>query len=49
MREKISLACTTCMERNYAKTKNKRLHPERLEHRKYCRRCRCHTLHKETK
>ncbi len=48
-REKMILACTTCEERNYNKTKNKRLHPERVEHRKYCPRCRTHTMHKETK
>ena len=49
MRDKVILACTECQERNYAKKKNKRLHPERIEHRKYCRRCRTHTPHKETK
>jgi large subunit ribosomal protein L33 len=48
-RDKIILACTECEERNYAKTKNKRVHPERVEHRKYCSRCRKHTTHKETK
>jgi large subunit ribosomal protein L33 len=30
-------------------TKNKRLHPERVEYRKYCPRCNKHTPHKETK
>jgi large subunit ribosomal protein L33 len=29
--------------------KNKRLHPERVEWKKYCPRCNCHQLHKETK
>ena len=48
-RDKIILACTECEERNYAKTKNKRVHPERVEHRKFCPRCRKHTTHKETK
>jgi large subunit ribosomal protein L33 len=29
--------------------KNKRKHPDRLEHKKYCRFCRKHTIHKETR
>lgn len=49
MRDKIILACTTCQERNYSKTKNRRKHPERVEYRKFCRRCNVHTPHKETK
>jgi len=49
MRDKVILACQDCKERNYNTTKNKRLHPERVEHRKYCPRCRTHTQHKETK
>jgi large subunit ribosomal protein L33 len=49
MREKVTLACTQCEERNYNKTKNKRLHPERVEFKKYCPRCKTHTTHKESK
>ena len=49
MRDKVILACTQCEERNYNKTKNKRLHPELVEFKKYCRRCKTHTAHKETK
>ncbi len=49
MRTKITLGCSECEERNYNQTKNKRLHPERVEYRKYCRRCKRHTMHKETK
>ena len=49
VRFKIILACQSCKERNYNMTKNKRLHPERVEYRKYCPRCRNHTVHKETK
>jgi len=30
-------------------TKNRRTHPDRLELRKFCRWCRKHTAHKETK
>ncbi len=48
-RDKIILACTVCQERNYHNTKNKRLHPERVEWKKYCPRCNKHTEHKETK
>ena len=48
-RDKVILACTVCQERNYSTTKNKRVHPERVEYRKFCPRCRTHTPHKETK
>lgn len=49
IREKITLECTQCKERNYNTTKNRRTHPDRVEYRKYCTRCRMHTMHKETK
>ncbi|MDQ3605977.1 MAG: 50S ribosomal protein L33 [Gemmatimonadota bacterium] len=49
MRDNIILACTECQERNYTQTKNKRTHPERVEYRKFCRCCKQHTQHKETK
>jgi len=49
MRDKVILACGECKQRNYNTTKNKRLHPDRLEHQKYCRFCRKHTPHKETR
>jgi len=48
-REKIILACSDCKNRNYFTDKNKRLHPERVEWKKYCPRCNCHKVHKETK
>ena len=48
-RDKIILACNDCKNRNYFTTKNKRLHPERVEWKKYCPRCNKHVLHKETK
>jgi large subunit ribosomal protein L33 len=48
-REKIILGCTECKNRNYFTMKNKRLHPERVEWKKYCPRCNKHQLHKETK
>jgi len=48
-RDKIILACSECKNRNYFTTKNKRLHPERVEWKKYCPRCNKHLVHKETK
>lgn len=49
MRVNITLACTECRSRNFATTKNKRKHPDRMELRKYCPRCNAHTTHRETK
>ena len=49
VRVKITLACTECKQRNYNMTKETKLHPERMETKKYCRFCKKHTLHKETK
>ena len=49
MRVKITLACTECKQRNYDTKKNKKNDPDRLEMNKFCRFCRKHTLHKETK
>ena len=45
----VALACGECKRRNYTTKKNKRNHPDKLEFRKYCKWCRSHTLHKETK
>ncbi len=49
MRVKIILACQECKQRNYNTTKNKKNNPDRLELKKYCRFCKTHTNHKETK
>jgi len=49
MRDIVTLACTECKQRNYTTTKNKRNTPDKLEFKKYCRFCREHTVHKETK
>jgi large subunit ribosomal protein L33 len=49
MRDIIILACTDCKRRNYNTTKNKRKTTDRLEMKKYCRWCRRHTPHRETK
>jgi len=48
-RLKITLACTECKERNYITEKNRENTREKLELKKYCPRCRKHTLHKEVK
>lgn len=49
MRTRITLACTDCNQRNYDTTKNKSNTPDRLEMKKYCRFCRKHTVHRETR
>jgi ribosomal protein L33, bacterial type len=48
-RDKITLACTECKQRNYDSTKNKKNDPDRLELKKYCKFCKKTTVHKETK
>ena len=45
----VTLACEDCKRRNYHTNKNKRTTPDKLEFSKYCRFCRKHTGHKETK
>ena len=49
MREKIKLVSSAGTGHYYTTAKNKRLHPERVAYRKFCPRCREHTVHKETK
>ena len=49
MRTILLLQCTECKNRNYSTMKNKKNTPDKLEMRKYCRHCRKHTPHKETK
>ena len=49
MRVKLTLACNECKQRNYESMKNKKNDPDRLEMNKYCRFCRKHTQHRETK
>jgi large subunit ribosomal protein L33 len=45
----VTLECVECRERNYTTQKNRRNDPQRIELKKYCSRCRDHTLHRETK
>ena len=47
MRDIITFQCTECKNRNYSSTKNKKKTPDRLEFKKFCNRCRVHTLHRE--
>ena len=48
-REKIILACGECKNRNYFTTKNKRLHPDKMEIKKFDPVARKHVAYKETK
>jgi len=49
MKKKLALACTVCGSRNYTKEVGAKVRTERLEINKYCRYCKTHTLHRETK
>ncbi len=49
MADKITLACQECKQRNYVTFKNKKNTTERIELSKYCKFCKKHTPHKETK
>lgn len=49
MRDIVTLGCIECKQRNYTTTKNKKNTPQKLEFKKYCRFCRTHTIHRETK
>ncbi|HEY9777335.1 MAG TPA: 50S ribosomal protein L33 [Planktothrix sp.] len=45
----ITLACGVCKRRNYTTMKNKKNDADRLSIKKYCKYCRTHLDHKETK
>ena len=45
----LTLKCTECGEENYLTSKNKKKHPDRMEQKKYCPRCKTVTLHREKK
>ena len=45
----IKLECTVCKRANYFSTKNKKTLKTRLELSKFCRHCKKHVPHKETK
>ena len=48
-RPPINLACEVCKQRTYVTTKNKTNTRERIELKKYCRFCRKHQPHRETR
>lgn len=43
------LKCSECGSENYNSSRNKKLHAEKMEVRKYCPKCNKETLHKEKK
>jgi len=45
----IKLQCTVCKRINYWSSKNKRKVERKIELKKFCKWCRKHTPHKETK
>ena len=45
----MKLECTECHNINYQSHKNKKILKDRLELKKYCKFCKKHILHKETK
>jgi large subunit ribosomal protein L33 len=45
----VTLACEECKRRNYQTNKSKRNNPDRITLRKYCKWCRGHTAHRETR
>lgn len=44
----VVLECTVCKSQNYITKKNKINTPEKIRLKKYCKRCKKHTDHKET-
>ncbi len=48
-RANIVLACNECKQRNYNTIKNKKNNPERIKLSKFCRFCKKHTAHRETR
>ena len=49
MRDIITLQCGDCKNRNYTTTKNKKTQTDKFSIKKFCPKCRSHTLHKEGK
>lgn len=47
--DQVILICSKCLSRNYTTHKNKGVSGERLELKKFCKKCGEHTIHKETK
>lgn len=49
MKNKVTLACTVCQNRNYSTYKSLAISGERLSINKFCKHCGKHTKHTETK
>ena len=49
MRNQVVLSCSVCKSKNYYSEKNKTNTPGKVELKKFCKKCRTHTLHKEAK
>ena len=49
MRDIILLQCTECKSKNYSTMKNKKNTTEKINIKKFCKKDRRHTVHKETK
>jgi large subunit ribosomal protein L33 len=45
----VTLACSECKARNYKTTKSREETGAALEIKKYCKQCKRHTVHRETK
>jgi len=45
----IKLMCDVCKQAYYSTRKNPTNTPDRIAYKKYCKVCRKHTIHKETK
>ncbi|MCL6572405.1 MAG: 50S ribosomal protein L33 [Bacillus sp. (in: Bacteria)] len=49
MSKTVTLSCVDCGSRNYSTTVSKETQTERLELKKFCKTCKTHTTHRETK
>jgi large subunit ribosomal protein L33 len=47
--KQVKMRCDECKKINYYTTKNKKQVERKLEFKKFCKWCRKHTLHKESK
>jgi len=47
-REIVALLCSECKNQNYVTHRNKVNMEQKLEIKKYCKKCKKHTLHKES-
>ncbi|HOX28643.1 MAG TPA: 50S ribosomal protein L33 [bacterium] len=49
MRQEMTMVCSECKSKNYYTSKNKQNTSVKVELKKYCKKCRKHTTHKEAK